>query len=106
MKLTPGKYTVVTDYDKGVSEEFTVRTGDLVQLIREGEDGLWFVKNLSSGREGWIPASNLLMLIGNSKSAQSLSSSESGTASSNLSTSSSCSDSCNVSSTSFSDIKG
>ncbi|XP_048183833.1 guanine nucleotide exchange factor DBS isoform X14 [Corvus hawaiiensis] len=106
MKLTPGKYTVVTDYDKGVSEEFTVKSGDLVQLIREGEDGLWFVKNLSSGREGWIPASNLLMLIGNSKSAQSLSSSESGTASSTLSTSSSCSDSCNVSSTSFSDIKG
>lgn len=108
----------MTDYDKGVSEEFTVKSGDLVQLIREGEDGLWyadlcleifirrtvfrrqmfraklskasneaiwlliflyfffrFVKNLSSGREGWIPASNLLMLIGNSKSAQSLSSS-------------------------------
>ncbi|KAM4904684.1 guanine nucleotide exchange factor DBS isoform 2-T2 [Sylvia borin] len=106
MKLTPGKYTVVTDYDKGISEEFTVKSGDLVQLIREGEDGLWFVKNLSSGREGWIPANNLLTLIGNSKSVQSLSSSESGTASSNLSTSSSCSDSCNVSSTSFSDIKG
>ncbi|XP_066032841.1 guanine nucleotide exchange factor DBS isoform X3 [Chamaea fasciata] len=106
MKLTPGKYTVVTDYDKGVSEEFTVKSGDLVQLVREGEDGLWFVKNLSSSREGWIPANNLLMLIGNSKSVQSLSSSESGTASSNLSTSSSCSDSCNVSSTSFSDIKG
>ncbi|XP_057246424.1 guanine nucleotide exchange factor DBS isoform X6 [Malurus melanocephalus] len=106
MKLTPGKYTVVTDYDKGVSEEFTVKSGELVQLIREGEDGLWFVKNLSTGREGWIPASNLLTLIGNSKSAQSLSSSESGTASSTLSTSSSCSESCNVSSTSFSDIKG
>uniref|UniRef100_A0A8C4VA48 MCF.2 cell line derived transforming sequence like n=1 Tax=Falco tinnunculus TaxID=100819 RepID=A0A8C4VA48_FALTI len=75
MKLTPGKYTVVTDYEKGVSEEFTVKSGDLVQLIREGEDGLWYVKNLSTGREGWIPANNLLMLIGNSKSAQSLSSS-------------------------------
>uniref|UniRef100_A0A8C3DZ34 MCF.2 cell line derived transforming sequence like n=1 Tax=Corvus moneduloides TaxID=1196302 RepID=A0A8C3DZ34_CORMO len=73
MKLTPGKYTVVTDYDKGVSEEFTVKSGDLVQLIREGEDGLWYAD--LSGREGWIPASNLLMLIGNSKSAQSLSSS-------------------------------
>ncbi|XP_068281269.1 guanine nucleotide exchange factor DBS isoform X1 [Nyctibius grandis] len=106
MKLTPGKYTVVTDYEKGVSEEFTVKSGDLVQLIREGEDGLWYVKNLSTGREGWIPANNLLMLIGNSKSAQSLSSSESGTASSTLSTSSSCSDSCNASSISFSDIKG
>ncbi|XP_069626333.1 guanine nucleotide exchange factor DBS isoform X8 [Haliaeetus albicilla] len=106
MKLTPGKYTVVTDYEKGVSEEFTVKSGELVQLIREGEDGLWYVKNLSTGKEGWIPANNLLMLIGNSKSAQSLSSSESGTASSALSTSSSCSDSCNASSTSFSDIKG
>ncbi|XP_028939488.1 guanine nucleotide exchange factor DBS isoform X2 [Antrostomus carolinensis] len=105
-KLTPGKYTVVTDYEKGASEEFTVKSGDLVQLIREGEDGLWHVKNLSTGREGWIPPNNLLMLIGNSKSAQSLSSSESGTASSTLSTSSSCSDSCNASSTSFSDIKG
>lgn len=109
----PGKYTVVTDYEKGVSEEFAVKSGDLVQLIREGEDGLWYadlfgtfihncvwkadaegkafkgskwssltcfcsyryVKNLTTGREGWIPANNLLMLIGNSKSAQSLSSS-------------------------------
>lgn len=34
-----------------------------------------YVKNLSTGREGWIPANNLLTLIGNSKSAQSLSSS-------------------------------
>uniref|UniRef100_A0A7M4FEB2 MCF.2 cell line derived transforming sequence like n=1 Tax=Crocodylus porosus TaxID=8502 RepID=A0A7M4FEB2_CROPO len=75
MKLTPGKYTVVTDYDKGSSESFTVKSGDAVQLIREGEDGLWYVKNLTSGREGWVPANNLLMLIGNSKSAQSLSSS-------------------------------
>lgn len=39
---TPGKYTVVTDYEKGVSEEFTVKSGDLVQLIHEGEDGLWY----------------------------------------------------------------
>uniref|UniRef100_A0A8B9R553 MCF.2 cell line derived transforming sequence like n=1 Tax=Anas platyrhynchos TaxID=8839 RepID=A0A8B9R553_ANAPL len=73
MKLTPGKYTVVTDYERGVSEEFTVKSGDLVQLIREGEDELWYAD--LTGREGWIPASNLLMLIGNSKSAQSLSSS-------------------------------
>lgn len=32
----------MTDYEKGVSEEFTVKSGDLVQLIREGEDGLWY----------------------------------------------------------------
>uniref|UniRef100_A0A8D0GTF5 MCF.2 cell line derived transforming sequence like n=1 Tax=Sphenodon punctatus TaxID=8508 RepID=A0A8D0GTF5_SPHPU len=74
-KLTPGKYTVVADYDKRGSEEFTVKNGDLVQLIREGEDELWYVKNLSTSKEGCIPLSSLLMLIGNAKSAQSLSSS-------------------------------
>uniref|UniRef100_A0A8D0GT91 MCF.2 cell line derived transforming sequence like n=1 Tax=Sphenodon punctatus TaxID=8508 RepID=A0A8D0GT91_SPHPU len=105
-KLTPGKYTVVADYDKRGSEEFTVKNGDLVQLIREGEDELWYVKNLSTSKEGCIPLSSLLMLIGNAKSAQSLSSSESGTGTSTLSSSSSCSESCNASSISFSDIKG
>ncbi|XP_067419769.1 guanine nucleotide exchange factor DBS isoform X3 [Emydura macquarii macquarii] len=106
MKLTPGKYTVVTDYDKRGSEDLAVKSGDLVQLIREGEDRLWYVKNLSTGKEGSVPANNLLMIIGNSKSAQSLSSSESGTGCSTLSSSSSYSESCNAGSTSFSDIKG
>ncbi|XP_053867181.1 guanine nucleotide exchange factor DBS isoform X2 [Malaclemys terrapin pileata] len=101
MKLTPGKYTVVTDYDKRGSEDLAVKSGDLVQLIREGEDGLWYVKNLSTGKEGLVPANNLLMLIGNSKSAQSLSSSESGTGCSTLSSSSSYNESCNAGSTSF-----
>lgn len=32
----------MTDYEKGVSEEFPVKSGDLVQLIHEGEDGLWY----------------------------------------------------------------
>uniref|UniRef100_A0A8C0G3R5 MCF.2 cell line derived transforming sequence like n=1 Tax=Chelonoidis abingdonii TaxID=106734 RepID=A0A8C0G3R5_CHEAB len=75
IKLTPGKYTVVTDYDKRGSEDLAVKSGDLVQLICEGEDRIWYVKNLSTGKEGLVPANNLLMLIGNSKSAQSLSSS-------------------------------
>ncbi|XP_066562290.1 guanine nucleotide exchange factor DBS isoform X3 [Amia ocellicauda] len=103
-KLTPGKYTVVADYDKGGSEQLTVKSGEMVQLIREGEDGHWFVRNLSTSKEGWVPAANLLTLIGDSKSSQSLSSSESGSGSSNLSTSSSCSETYTPSS--FSDIKG
>ncbi|XP_075446787.1 guanine nucleotide exchange factor DBS isoform X14 [Ascaphus truei] len=105
--LTPGKYTVVADYEKTGSDELIVKSGEIVQLIREEEEGMWYVKNLSTNREGLVPASNLMTLIGTSKSAHSLSSSaESGTASSTLSTSSSCSESCNASSTSFSDIKG
>uniref|UniRef100_A0A5F8GL61 MCF.2 cell line derived transforming sequence like n=1 Tax=Monodelphis domestica TaxID=13616 RepID=A0A5F8GL61_MONDO len=103
-KLVPGKYTVVADHDeKGSPESLAVKSGDIVDLLHEGEEGLWFVKNLTTSKEGWVPASNLLALIGNSKSAQSLSSSESGTGSTFLSSSSSCSESCNAT---FSDIKG
>ncbi|XP_071991697.1 guanine nucleotide exchange factor DBS isoform X4 [Engystomops pustulosus] len=105
-KLSPGKYTVVADCEKRGSDDLPVKSGDVVQLIREEEDGLWYVKNLSTNKEGLVLASNLMILIGASRSVHSLSSSESGTASSTLSTSSSCSESCNVSSTSVSDIKG
>uniref|UniRef100_A0A8C5P9P9 MCF.2 cell line derived transforming sequence like n=1 Tax=Leptobrachium leishanense TaxID=445787 RepID=A0A8C5P9P9_9ANUR len=103
-KLCPGKYTVIADCEKCSSEELVVKSGDIVQLIREEEEGFWYVKNLSTNREGLVTAGNLMTLIGTSKSAHSLSSSESGTATSTLSTSSSCSESCNVSS--YSDIKG
>uniref|UniRef100_G3WY65 MCF.2 cell line derived transforming sequence like n=1 Tax=Sarcophilus harrisii TaxID=9305 RepID=G3WY65_SARHA len=103
-KLVPGKYTVVADHDeKGGPESLAVKSGDIVELLQEGEEGFWFVKNLTTSKEGWVPASNLLALISNSKSAQSLSSSESGTGSTFLSSSSSCSESCNAT---FSDIKG
>ncbi|XP_048090534.1 guanine nucleotide exchange factor DBS isoform X16 [Alosa alosa] len=95
-KLAPGKYVVVADYEK----DLCVKSGDTVQLVKEGDDGQWFVKNLKTNKEGWVPAANLLTLIGESKSTQSLTSSE-GSGSGNLSTSSSCSETY----TSFSDIK-
>ncbi|XP_015267239.1 PREDICTED: guanine nucleotide exchange factor DBS [Gekko japonicus] len=104
-KLTPGKYTVIADCDKGRSEDLMLKSGDLVQLIHEGDDGLWYIKNLSTSKEGWFPVNSLLLLLGNSKSAVSLSSSESAAGSSTLSSSSSYSESCNISSTSYSDIK-
>ncbi|XP_078021677.1 guanine nucleotide exchange factor DBS isoform X7 [Epinephelus lanceolatus] len=99
-KLAPGKYTVVADCEKAGPQELSVKSGDMVQLIREGEEGQWFVKNLRSSKEGWVSAANLLSLISESKSSQSLSSSD-GSVSGNLSTSSSCSETY----TSFSDIK-
>ncbi|XP_039648570.1 guanine nucleotide exchange factor DBS isoform X9 [Perca fluviatilis] len=104
-KLAPGKYTVVADCEKAGPQELSVKSGDMVQLIREGEEGQWFVKNLRSSKEGWVAAANLLSLISESKSSQSLSSSEllliDGSVSGNVSTSSSCSETY----TSFSDIK-
>ncbi|XP_066478483.1 guanine nucleotide exchange factor DBS isoform X2 [Tiliqua scincoides] len=105
-KLTPGKYTIVTDYDRGGSDDLILKSGELVQLIHEGEDKHWYIKNLSTSKEGWVPVNSLLMLVGNSKSAVSLSSSESAAGSSTLSSSSSYSESCNNSNNSFLDIKG
>ncbi|XP_077368397.1 guanine nucleotide exchange factor DBS isoform X3 [Festucalex cinctus] len=99
-KLIPGKYTVVADSEKAGPQELSVKSGDVVQLVREGEDGQWFVRNLRSSKEGWMAHANLLTLISESKSSQSLSSSDD-SVSGNLSTSSSCSETY----TSFSDIK-
>ncbi|KAF3857189.1 hypothetical protein F7725_009048 [Dissostichus mawsoni] len=76
-KLAPGKYTVFADCEKAGPQELSVKSGDMVQLIREGEEEQWFVKNLRSSKEGWVAAANLLSLISESKSSQSLSSSAS-----------------------------
>ncbi|CDQ62973.1 unnamed protein product [Oncorhynchus mykiss] len=99
-KLCAGKYTVVSDYEKGEGQDLSVKSGETVQLIKEGDEGQWFVKNLKTKQEGWVAAANILTLIGESKSCQSLTSSE-GSGSGNLSTSSSCCETY----TSFSDIK-
>ncbi|KAJ8410067.1 hypothetical protein AAFF_G00211080 [Aldrovandia affinis] len=99
-KLASGKYTVMADYERGGPQDMAVKSGDVVQLIKEGDDGQWFVRNFKTSKEGWVPAANLLTLIGESKSSQSLTSSE-GNGSGNLSTSSSCSETY----ASFSDIK-
>ncbi|KAM6934154.1 guanine nucleotide exchange factor DBS [Xenentodon cancila] len=99
-KLCAGKYTVMVDYEKGGAQELSVKSGDMVKLVKEGDDGQWFVRNLNTSKEGWIAAANLITLIGKSKSCQSLTSSE-GSGSGNLSTSSSCSEAY----ASFSDIK-
>ncbi|XP_054864794.1 guanine nucleotide exchange factor DBS-like isoform X6 [Amphiprion ocellaris] len=72
-KLSAGKYTVMVDYEKG--EELSVKSGDMVQLVKESDDAQWFVRNLNTSKEGWIAAANLITLIGKSKSCQSLTSS-------------------------------
>ncbi|XP_068428330.1 guanine nucleotide exchange factor DBS isoform X5 [Clinocottus analis] len=90
-KLCAGKYRVTADYEKDDAQQLSVKSGELVQLVREADDGRWFVRNLSSSTEGWIAAANLITLIEKSKSCQSLTSSE-GSGSGNLSTSSSCSE--------------
>uniref|UniRef100_A0A4W5PXB3 MCF.2 cell line derived transforming sequence like n=1 Tax=Hucho hucho TaxID=62062 RepID=A0A4W5PXB3_9TELE len=68
---------VVADYEKekGGPQDLSVKSGDMVQLIKEGDDGQWCVRNLGSNKYGWVAAANLLTLITESKSSQSLCSS-------------------------------
>uniref|UniRef100_A0A2K6TLH4 Guanine nucleotide exchange factor DBS n=1 Tax=Saimiri boliviensis boliviensis TaxID=39432 RepID=A0A2K6TLH4_SAIBB len=40
-KLVPGKYTVVADHEKGGPDALVVRSGDVVDLVQEGDEGLW-----------------------------------------------------------------
>ncbi|XP_027632011.1 guanine nucleotide exchange factor DBS isoform X2 [Tupaia chinensis] len=40
-KLVPGKYTVLLDEEKGGPDALLVRSGDVVEVVQEGEEGLW-----------------------------------------------------------------
>ncbi|XP_037585182.1 guanine nucleotide exchange factor DBS isoform X7 [Cebus imitator] len=91
-KLVPGKYTVVADHEKGGPDALIVRSGDVVELVQEGDEGLWYVRDPTTGKEGWVPASSLSVHLCQSGSAQCLSSSESSPGSAVLSNSSSCSE--------------
>lgn len=37
----PGKYTIVVDDEKGGPDMLAVRSGDMVEVVQEGDDGLW-----------------------------------------------------------------
>lgn len=36
-----GKYTVMADYEKAGAQELSVKSGDMVKLVKEGDDGQW-----------------------------------------------------------------
>jgi hypothetical protein len=37
----PGKYTVVMDDEKGGPDTLAMRSGDMVEVVEEGAEGLW-----------------------------------------------------------------
>lgn len=37
-----GKYTVLADLEKGATQELAVKSGDVVQLVKEGDAGQWW----------------------------------------------------------------
>ncbi|KAG7258530.1 hypothetical protein CRUP_006423 [Coryphaenoides rupestris] len=49
--LSAGRYTVVSDCEASGGPDLSVRTGDPVQLVKEGGDGQWLVQNLKNRAE-------------------------------------------------------
>lgn len=43
-----GKYTVMADYENGAAEELLMKSGDMVQLVKEGDDGQWWEHTITS----------------------------------------------------------
>ncbi|XP_064638483.1 guanine nucleotide exchange factor DBS-like isoform X2 [Lineus longissimus] len=73
------QYMVLADYDKVDDQEVGLKEGDVVEVIKCGNDGWWYVHVVRTAEEGWAPASYLdCMSRVASRSTLSVSSLESG----------------------------
>lgn len=54
-----GRYVSLADYSAVGRSEVSMTEGDVVELLKIGCAGWWFVKVQSSEREGWVPAAFL-----------------------------------------------
>lgn len=54
-----GRYIALADYCAVGSSEVDMREGDIVDLLKVGCAGWWFVRVLGNSTEGWAPASYL-----------------------------------------------
>uniref|UniRef100_A0A8D0CKE4 MCF.2 cell line derived transforming sequence n=1 Tax=Scleropages formosus TaxID=113540 RepID=A0A8D0CKE4_SCLFO len=63
--LVPGRYKVLVDCQRcGSDNPVVIKSGDVIQLLREDSEGRWVVKNLSRSVEGRIPAAFLHVVLG------------------------------------------
>nr|XP_015837407.1 PREDICTED: guanine nucleotide exchange factor DBS isoform X1 [Tribolium castaneum]XP_015837728.1 PREDICTED: guanine nucleotide exchange factor DBS isoform X1 [Tribolium castaneum]XP_015837982.1 PREDICTED: guanine nucleotide exchange factor DBS isoform X1 [Tribolium castaneum] len=54
-----GRYIALADYCAVGNSEVNMREGDMVELLKVGCAGWWFVKIIGSSVEGWAPAAYL-----------------------------------------------
>ncbi|XP_065166036.1 guanine nucleotide exchange factor DBS-like isoform X2 [Atheta coriaria] len=57
--IPSGRYAALADYCAVGNSEVNMREGDIVELLKVGCAGWWFVKTIGSGIEGWAPAAYL-----------------------------------------------
>ncbi|MFT7802120.1 proto-oncogene DBL-like, partial [Arapaima gigas] len=63
-ELVSGKYRALEDCEQCGPDDLTIKSGDIIQLLQQDDEGQWWVKNLSRGQEGRIPVSNLQVILG------------------------------------------
>ncbi|KAJ3639462.1 hypothetical protein Zmor_002822 [Zophobas morio] len=54
-----GRYVALADYCAIGSSEVNIREGDMVELLKVGCAGWWFIKIIGTSSEGWAPAAFL-----------------------------------------------
>ncbi|XP_050314166.1 guanine nucleotide exchange factor DBS-like isoform X2 [Anthonomus grandis grandis] len=57
--VSRGRYIALADYCAIGSSEVNMKEGDIVELLKVGCAGWWFVKLIGSSVEGWAPAAYL-----------------------------------------------
>ena len=57
---TKRTFSAIADHSSEEANEISLTEGDLLELVQTGDEGWWFMKNLTTGREGWTPSSYLL----------------------------------------------
>ncbi|XP_066915700.1 guanine nucleotide exchange factor DBS-like [Clytia hemisphaerica] len=53
------QFCSVADYEAMEETELSLKYGDKVSLIKEGDDGWWYCKSLETNQEGWAPSGYL-----------------------------------------------
>ncbi|ELU03898.1 hypothetical protein CAPTEDRAFT_228658 [Capitella teleta] len=53
------RYVALADYTSTDSSEISLQEGDVVDVLRVGSEGWWYVRPFPAGQEGWTPASYL-----------------------------------------------
>jgi hypothetical protein len=59
LSLQSGRYVALADYCAIGNSEVNMREGDMIELLKVGCAGWWFVKIIGSSVEGWAPAAYL-----------------------------------------------
>ncbi|XP_063058217.1 proto-oncogene DBL [Engraulis encrasicolus] len=62
--LVPGRYRAMVEGQQKGPDDLIIKSGDVLQLVREEKDGLWLVRNITKGEEGHVASDSLQRILG------------------------------------------